>query len=74
MNLSGYHLRGFEGDRAPVWSATVSQNWRITSALKEAMPSMLILRATIVREIAMEMKNPPHPGRIVRDECFSLLA
>jgi proteic killer suppression protein len=30
MNLPGYHLHELKGNRAGVWSVTVSQNWRIT--------------------------------------------
>ena len=30
MNLTGYRLHPLKGDRAGIWSVTVSQNWRIT--------------------------------------------
>src|SRR6266436_6160342 len=38
------------------------------------MPSMWISRTAIrIERLAMRMKNPPHPGRIVRDECLEPL-
>ncbi|MCW5688475.1 MAG: HigA family addiction module antidote protein, partial [Pseudolabrys sp.] len=34
-----------------------------------AMPSTWITWTT-TRRLAMRMKNPPHPGRIVREDCL----
>ncbi len=30
INVAGYRLHPLQGDRASIWSVTVSENWRIT--------------------------------------------
>ncbi|HDI3035737.1 type II toxin-antitoxin system RelE/ParE family toxin [Cronobacter sp. EKM101R] len=35
INLSGYRLHPLHGDRAGIWSVTVSGNWRITFEFRD---------------------------------------
>jgi addiction module HigA family antidote len=76
MNLPGYRLHELKGDRKGTWAVTVRGNWRITFALKTAARVSWTSRTTMVNKERneMQMKNPSHPGRIVRDECLEPLS
>jgi addiction module HigA family antidote len=74
MNLPGYRLHELSGDRAGTWSVTVSGNWRIAFRFENG--NALDVDFVDYHEetvTAMQMKNPPHPGRVVRDECLEPL-
>jgi hypothetical protein len=53
----------------PFWAVTVRANWRFFT-LKTATQRTLIMSTTTKQENRpMVMKNPPHPGTVVLQEC-----
>jgi addiction module HigA family antidote len=59
-------MRGF-------WSVCVSRNWRVTFRFAEGDGCDVDLIDYHEGTIEMKMKNPPHPGTLVREECINPL-
>ena len=73
MDLPGFKLHRLKGDLKDFWSVTVRANWRVIFASRKATLTKLIWSTTTERKKIMRMKKPPHPGRIVRQECIEPL-
>ena len=56
-----------------LWSVTVSRNWRITFRVEHGNVFDVDLADYHQELLVMPMKNPPHPGRIVRQDCVEPL-
>ncbi len=62
LDLPGYRLHPLKGGRKGFWAVTIRANWRI------------IFRFENGDALDVELVDyPPHPGRIVRDECLQPL-
>jgi addiction module HigA family antidote len=75
LNLPGYRLHPLKGDLKGFWSVTVRANWRIIFRFEgtDAFDVELIDYHQEKGENAMPMRNPAHPGRIVRSACLEPL-
>ena len=72
MNLPGFRLHPLKGGRKGSWAVTVRANWRIVFRLEDGAADVDL--ADYHREgRLMLMKAPPHPGRVVRQECLEPL-
>ena len=73
LNLPGYRLDPLKGDLQGFWSVTVRANWRIVFRFEGADAFDVELTDYHQGERDMPMKNPAHPGRIVRSACLEPL-
>jgi hypothetical protein len=62
-----------KGDLRGFWAVTVRANWRIIWRFDGTDAIDVDLIDYHQENGAMPMKNPPHPGRIVRQECLEPL-
>ena len=69
MNLPGFRPHPLKGDLHGLWAVTVRANWRIVWRF-DGPDALDVDLVDYHQEIAMPMKNPPHPGRIVLEECI----
>lgn len=68
--LSLPHLKG---DRKGLWAVTIGANWRIIFRFEDGQASMSNGSITTERRTAVPLKNPIHPGRIVKQDCLEPL-
>ena len=74
IDLPGYRLHPLKGDMKGLWSISISGNWRITFRSRAATCTMSTWSTiTSERMRTMAMKNPPHPGRSIRENCLDPL-
>ncbi len=73
MDLPGLCLYPLKGDLRRCWSVTVRANWRIVWRFDGVDGVDVDLTDYHEEKMAVPMKNPPHPGRVVRQECIEPL-
>jgi len=75
LHIPRYRLHPLKGDLKGLWSVTVRANWRIVFRFEgtDAFDVGVIDYHWERRKTAMPMKNPAHPGRIVRHDCLEPL-
>jgi len=76
LGLPGYRLHRLKGDLKGFWSVTVRANWRIIFRFRGADAfdvELIDYHQARTGKTAMPMKNPAHPGRIVRSACLEPL-
>ena len=71
----GWKLHPLKGDRKGIWSLTVTGNWRLIFGYDEQTNSAsdIDLIDYHVKEFEMPMKNPPHPGELIKTEIIEVL-
>ena len=69
MDVPTFRLHPLKGELKGFFSVTVRANWRIIFGSKMETLSTWILSIIIEGEKIMEMKNPVHPGQLVK-ECL----
>lgn len=74
LDLPRYPLHPLKGDLRGFWSVTVRANWRIVFRFEgeDAFDVELTDYHSGERN-TMPMKNPVHPGRVVRNDCLEPL-
>jgi addiction module HigA family antidote len=71
----GWKLHPLKGDLKGFWSLTVTGNWRLIFLYdQETNTASDINMIDYHWEIAMPMKNPPHPGDLIRTGIIEALA
>ena len=73
LEIPGFRLHELSGNLKGVWSIAVTANWRITFRFVNGNAEDVDLTIIIKGRDVMIMKNPPHPGGIVRRECLDPL-
>ncbi len=77
MNLPGFRSHPLKGALKGFWAVTVRANWRIVFRFEDGDAADIDLvdyhYSVAIGERTMPMKMPPHPGRIVRQECIEPL-
>lgn len=76
LAIPRYRLHPLKGEFKGYWSVTVKANWRIIFRFEEDHAydvELLESHKADKEKTAMPMKNPPHPGRIVRQDCIEVL-
>ena len=73
LHLHGYRLHPLKGNLKGLWSRSVSADWRIIFRLDgtDVFDIELIDYHEVIN--TMPMKNPVHPGQIVRHGCLDAL-
>ena len=75
LDLPGYRLHRLKGDLKGCWSITVSGNWRIIFRFERGDAYNVDLVDYHQEEAnTMAMKNPPHPGRSIKENCLDPLS
>ena len=70
----GWKLHPLKGDRKGSWSLTVTGNWRLIFHYdKPTNTASDIDLIDYHEEAEMPMKNPPHPGDLIRTEVIETL-
>src|SRR6202171_1459759 len=70
----GWNLHPLKGDSKGFWSLTVTGNWRLIFRYdQETNTASDIDLIDYHWETAMSMKNPPHPGDLIRTEIIEAL-
>src|SRR5262249_16433171 len=73
LDLPGYRLHQLRGDLRGYWSVTVRANWRIIFRFSNGQAQESNLSIITERGNTVSMKNPVHPGRIVKHDCLEAL-
>ncbi len=73
MDLPGLRLHPLRRDLHGCWAVTVRANWRIVWRFEGVDVVAVDLTDYHEEKLAVPMKNPPHPGRVVRQECIEPL-
>ncbi len=73
MDLPGLRLHPLKGDLSGCWSVTVRANWRIVWRFDGVDGVDVDVADYHEEKMAVPMKNLPHPGRVVRQECIEPL-
>ena len=75
LDLPGYRLHRLKSDLKGFWSITVSGNWRIIFRFERGDAYNVDLVDYHQEEAnTMAMKNPPHPGRSIKENCLDPLS
>ena len=73
MNLPGYRLHPLKGHFREFWSVTIRANWRIIFRFQSGDAFDVELIDYHYGGNTLPMKNPPHPGRSIRNACLEPL-
>ena len=71
-DLPGFRLHPLKGALRGTWSVTVRANWRIVFRMDDGDVHDVDF-VDYHSEAIVPMKKPPHPGRVVRQECLEPL-
>lgn len=70
FDLPGHRLHPLKGNLKDHRSISVSGNWHLTFRMERGDVFDVDLADYHQEQTDMPMKNPPHPGRIVRQDCI----
>ena len=72
MDLAGYRLHPLKGELKGFHPVTVQANWRVIFRLADGEVTD-VNYLDYHYETIMRMKNPPHPGTLVLNDCIQPL-
>jgi antitoxin HigA-1 len=70
MAAPGFRLHPMKGDRKDFWAVTVRANWRVIFRFEGEDAADVDLIDYHEEDDTMRMKNPPHPGEHVLEDCL----